>query len=253
MSPDSLQKRLGYQFNSAALLVQALTHRSFSATNNERLEFLGDGALNFIIANQLYTRFPKLSEGDLSRLRAQLVKESTLYEIALVLEIGESLKLGEGELKSAGWRRPSILADAVEALIGAAYIESGYSAAEALVLKLYAEKLNTIDPKTIDKDAKSLLQEQLQGKKMELPDYQVVNIDGEPHAQTFKVSCNIAKMKISTVGEGTSRRAAEQHAAQLALACIKPASIKLADVKPTAVKPVPSKSNIKVEKNETTF
>lgn len=226
MSLDSLQNRLGYQFNSVALLTQALTHRSFSATNNERLEFLGDGALNFIIANQLYTRFPKLPEGDLSRLRAQLVKESTLYEIALSLEIGESLKLGEGELKSAGWRRPSILADALEALIGAVYTESGHLAAEALVLKLYAEKLTTIDPKTIDKDAKSLLQEQLQGKKMDLPDYQVVNIDGEAHAQTFKVSCSITKLKIHTVGKGTSRRAAEQDAAQLALECIKLPTVK---------------------------
>ena len=217
MSLDSLQKRLGYQFKSPPLLAQALTHRSFAANNNERLEFLGDGALNFIIAHQLYTRFQKLPEGDLSRLRAQLVKESTLYEIAQTLEIGESLKLGEGELKSAGWRRPSILEDALEAIIGAVYIESGHEAAEALVLKLYEEKLATIDPKMIDKDAKSLLQEHLQSKKIELPDYQVVNIDGEAHAQTFQVACNIAKLKVNTVGEGTSRRAAEQHAAQLAL------------------------------------
>ena len=221
MSLDSLQKRLGYQFKSAALLAQALTHRSFASNNNERLEFLGDGALNYIIAHQLYTRFQKLPEGDLSRLRAQLVKESTLFEIAQALAIGESLKLGEGELKSAGWRRPSILADALEAIIGAVYLDGGHPAAEKLVLKLYAEKLATIDPKLIDKDAKSLLQEHLQGKKIDLPDYQVMNIDGEAHAQTFQVACNITKLNIQTVGEGTSRRAAEQHAAQLALEKIK--------------------------------
>jgi len=221
MSSDSLQKRLGYQFKSLQLLTQALTHRSFSTANNERLEFLGDGALNFIIAHQLYIRFQKLSEGDLSRLRAALVKESSLYEIAQTLQLGEFLKLGEGELKSAGWRRPSILADTLEAIIGATYLEGGHQAAEALVLKLYAEKLTTIDPKAIDKDSKSLLQEYLQSKKIELPDYQVVSIDGEAHAQTFQVSCNIAKLKIHTVGEGTSRRAAEQHAAQLALLNLK--------------------------------
>jgi ribonuclease-3 len=217
MSYDSLQQRIGYQFKSQQLLTQALTHRSYAANNNERLEFLGDGALNYIIAHQLYMRFQKLAEGDLSRLRALLVKESTLYEIAHLLEIGESLKLGEGELKSAGWRRPSILADALEAIVGAVYLDGGHESAEAVVLKLYAEKLSTIDPKLIDKDAKSLLQEHLQGKKIDLPDYQVVNINGEAHAQTFKVSCSVSKLEIHTVGEGTSRRAAEQNAAQLAL------------------------------------
>jgi len=217
MSVDGLQKQLGYRFKQPALLSQALTHRSFASNNNERLEFLGDGALNYIIAHQLYMRFQKLPEGDLSRLRAALVKESTLFEIALKLELGESLKLGEGELKSAGWRRPSILADALEAIVGAVYLDGGHEATEALVLKLYAEKLETIDPKLIDKDAKSLLQELLQGKKIDLPDYQVVNIDGEAHAQTFKVSCSVSKLKIQTVGEGSSRRAAEQNAAQLAL------------------------------------
>lgn len=216
MSLDSLQSHIGYQFKSLALLTQALTHRSFSANNNERLEFLGDGALNYIIAHQLYTRFQKLPEGDLSRLRAQLVKESSLYEVAQTLHLGELLKLGEGELKSAGRQRPSILADALEAIIGAAYVESGHLAAETIVLALYADKLNTIDPKIIDKDAKSQLQELLQSKKIELPDYKVTQIEGEAHAQTFQVTCNIAKLNISTIGEGSSRRAAEQHAAQLA-------------------------------------
>jgi ribonuclease III len=214
---ENLIGRLGYQFKNPALLMQALTHRSFSGNNNERLEFLGDSVLNFIIAHQLYLRFPRLPEGDLSRLRAQLVKESTLSEIAFSLNIGDALKLGEGELKSAGWRRPSILADALEAIIGAVYSDGGFSAAESLVLNLYADKLASIDPKMIDKDAKSQLQEYLQGKKMELPEYGVVLIEGEAHAQTFKIECVIEKLNITTVGEGTSRRIAEQQAAQLAL------------------------------------
>ncbi len=214
---DNLTGRIGYRFKNAALLTQALTHRSFSTNNNERLEFLGDGALNFIIASQLYIRFSKLPEGDLSRLRATLVKESTLSEIAISLRIGDALKLGEGELKSAGWRRPSILADALEAIIGAVYMDGGFSTAEALVLKLYEEKLANIDPKIIDKDAKSQLQEYLQGKKIELPDYNVVSVDGEAHAQIFKIECIIEKLNITASGEGTSRRIAEQHAALLAL------------------------------------
>lgn len=221
MSFDSLAKRIGYPFRDAKLLAQALTHRSFSASNNERLEFLGDGVLNCIIAHQLFKRFPKLPEGDLSRLRAQLVKESSLAEIATELNIGDALKLGEGELKSAGWRRPSILADAVEAIIGAAFLDGGFAEAEKLVLKLYDEKLATIDPRIVDKDPKSQLQEYLQGKKIDLPDYQVIQIEGEAHAQTFKVECVVEKFNIRTQGEGASRRAAEQQAAQLALAQIK--------------------------------
>lgn len=220
MTLDSLQKQLGYQFKKPALLTQALTHRSYANTNNERLEFLGDGVLNFIVAHQLFERFPKLPEGDLSRLRAQLVKEATLFEIALTLKIGELLNLGEGELKSAGWRRPSILSDALEAIIGASYLEGGFSAAEALVLKLYTEKLDNINPDSIDKDAKSKLQEYLQSKKIDLADYEVVSIEGEAHAQTFQVSCEVNKLKIKTQGEGTSRRNAEQQAAQLALEVI---------------------------------
>ena len=208
---------IDYQFKAPALLAQALTHRSYSAINNERLEFLGDGALNFIVANQLFKRFNKLPEGDLSRLRAALVKESTLSEIAQTLHIGESLRLGEGEVKSEGWRRPSILADALEALVGAVFIDGGYLATETLVLKLFKHKLTDIDPTIIDKDAKSQLQEYLQAKKIELPDYNVVHIVGEAHAQTFKMACIIKKLNIATTGEGTSRRIAEQQAAQLAL------------------------------------
>ncbi|MDE0926227.1 MAG: ribonuclease III [Methylophilaceae bacterium] len=217
MSLERLQKQLGYEFKEPALLKQALTHRSYASNNNERLEFLGDGVLNFIVAHQLYQRFQKLPEGDLSRLRAQLVKEATLFEIALTLKIGELLNLGEGELKSAGWRRPSILSDALEAIIGATYLDSGFDAVETLVCKLYEERLENIDPKSIDKDAKSKLQEYLQSKKMDLADYSIISIEGEAHAQTFKVSCIINKLKITTLGEGVSRRNAEQQAAELAL------------------------------------
>ena len=217
LAKDYLAAHLGYAFKTPALLAQALTHRSFSANNNERLEFLGDGALNFIIAHQLFIRFNQLPEGDLSRLRAQLVKESTLCEIALHLNLGESLKLGEGEIKSEGWKRPSILADALEAIIGAVYIDGGFATAQLVVLHLFKNKLALIDPKIIDKDAKSQLQEYLQGKKIELPDYNVVSINGEAHAQTFIVACVIEKLNISTIGAGTSRRIAEQQAAQLGL------------------------------------
>ncbi len=217
MTAQDLSRRLTYKFVDKNLLSQALTHRSYASQNNERLEYLGDGALNFIIANQLYQRFSTLAEGDLSRLRAQLVKEATISEIALSLNIGDALKLGEGELKSAGWRRPSILADALEAIVGAIYLDGGFAAAEAFVLDIYADKLNTIDPKVIDKDPKSLLQELLQAKKIAVPEYAVIHTGGEAHAQVFIVECFIQKLDIRTVGEGTSRRIAEQKAAQLAL------------------------------------
>ncbi|MGP1717433.1 MAG: ribonuclease III [Methylophilus sp.] len=212
-----LQTRIGYSFTQPVLLQQALTHRSFSANNNERLEFLGDSVLNFIIAHQLFNLFPDLPEGDLSRLRAKLVKEASLAEIAITLNLGDALKLGEGELKSAGWRRPSILADALEAIVGAVYLDGGFAAAEQVVALLYRETLTTINPNAIDKDAKSQLQEYLQSKKMDLPEYQVVTIEGEAHAQTFTVQCFIKKLKLTTTGAGTSRRVAEQQAAKLAM------------------------------------
>lgn len=212
-----LETRISYRFSQPNLLAQALTHRSFSATNNERLEFLGDSVLNFIIAHQLFNLFTGLPEGDLSRLRAKLVKEASLAEIAIDLHLGDYLKLGEGELKSAGWRRPSILADALEAIVGAVYLDGGFVAAEQVVTLLYANKLTTIDPQVIDKDAKSQLQEYLQSKKMALPDYQVIAIEGEAHAQSFTVQCQIPKLNLTTVGLGTSRRIAEQQAAKLAM------------------------------------
>ncbi len=217
MTQQALANRLPYSFVNDSLLTQALTHRSFSAQNNERLEFLGDGALNFIIAQQLFQRFQALAEGDLSRLRAQLVKEATLCEIAQSLDVGAALKLGEGELKSGGWRRPSILADALEALVGAVYLDGGYAEAEAMVIALFADKLATIDPNVIDKDPKSLLQEHLQGQKLAVPEYKVTQLAGEAHAQLFMVECYIEKLNIRTAGEGTSRRIAEQQAANYAL------------------------------------
>lgn len=217
MSELQLQRLLAYDFKNPSLFVQALTHRSHSGKNNERLEFLGDGVLNCIIASQLYQRYPQLSEGELSRLRALLVKEATLSEIAFGLHLGESLKLGEGELKSAGWRRPSVLADALEAIIGAVYVDGGFSHAEQLVLHLFGKQLDALNPKQITKDAKSTLQELLQAKKLELPQYTVTLITGEAHCQVFTVECQIEKLNITTQGSGQSRRAAEQLAAEAAL------------------------------------
>jgi len=196
----------------------ALTHRSHSARNNERLEFLGDGVLNFLIAHMIFQSFAEIDEGEMSRIRAQLVKESTLSEIANEMNLGEYLRLGEGELKSAGWRRPSVLADALEAIVGAVYLDGGFAAAQTFVLDLYAQKLATIDPKVIDKDPKSLLQELLQSRKIAVPEYTVTHTSGEAHAQQFVVECYIAKHNIRTQGEGSSRRLAEQVAAKLALA-----------------------------------
>ena len=216
MSQSGLARLIAHDFQNASLLTQALTHRSYSSSNNERLEFLGDGVLNFIIAHQLYQRYPKLPEGDLSRLRAYLVKEPTLSEIARNLDIGDALKLGEGELKSGGWRRPSVLADALEAIIGAVFVDGGFAAAEAFVVRLYTPLLESLDPKSIGKDPKSLLQEYLQGRKVDLPEYLVLATEGEAHCQTFRVECHIPKLNIRTQGEGSSRRVAEQQAAQLA-------------------------------------
>ncbi len=216
MSQAALLARLGHEFRQSALLTQALTHRSHSSANNERLEFLGDSVLNCVIATQLYQRFPQLPEGDLSRLRAHLVKEPSLAEIATRLELGAQLKLGDGEIKSGGWKRPSVLADAVEALIGAVYLDGGFSAAETLVIKLYADLLQQLDPSTLGKDAKTMLQEYLQGRKIGLPSYTVIETHGEAHCQTFVVECSIHQLGINTKAQAGSRRAAEQLAAQLA-------------------------------------
>ena len=212
----SLSRIIHYTFHDPSLMIMALTHRSFSSQHNERLEFLGDSVLSFLIANELYKRFPRIDEGDLSRLRAQLVKESSLSHIALSIGLGDFIRLGEGELKSAGWRRPSILADTFESIIGAIYLDGGIESAQQFVLRFFDMQLNEIDPTLIQKDAKTLLQELLQSKKSDLPIYTVVSIEGEAHSQTFTIECLIKKSNIKTQGVGNSRRIAEQEAASKA-------------------------------------
>ena len=199
------------------LLQQALTHRSHSVAHNERLEFLGDSVLNCVIAALLFDKFARIDEGDLSRLRANLVKQQSLYEIAQRLELSPCLRLGEGELKSGGFRRPSILADTVEALFGAVFLDAGFDAARRVIRKLYLPVLETVDPKTLGKDAKTLLQEYLQGRKIALPLYTVVATHGAAHSQEFEVECSVPKLAIQVSGAGGSRRAAEQAAAKKAL------------------------------------
>jgi ribonuclease-3 len=217
MPNGKIEHRLAYQFGKPALLEQALTHRSHGAPHNERLEFLGDALLNFVIARLVFQQFPTLPEGDLSRLRAGLVNQQTLAQIAISLSLGEHLRLGEGELKSGGFRRPSILADALEALLGAIYLDGGIAAAEKVLTELYRPLLSTIDPQASNsKDPKTRLQEYLQGKKMALPQYSIVSIAGEAHDQQFRVECVLAELSIRSHGEGPTRRAAEQEAAQRA-------------------------------------
>jgi ribonuclease-3 len=195
------------------LLRQALTHRSHSVPNNERLEFLGDSILNFVVALKLYERFPKLSEGELSRLRANLVNQASLFEVADQLHIGDAIAFGEGELKSGGFRRPSILADALEAIFGAVFLDGGFASAEKLIGDLFNDKINALDPKAVAKDAKTQLQEWLQGRKIALPTYTVTTIRGEAHDQTFCIDCCVPSLQLKASGEGASRRAAEQSAA----------------------------------------
>ena len=216
-----LCKQLGYQFTQPPLLQRALTHRSYSAGHNERLEFLGDSVLNCVIAKFLFLSFPDLPEGDLSRLRSNLVNQQTLAILAQQLNLGEQLLMGEGELKSAGFRRPSILADALEAIFGAIQLDADFAAAEKVILGLYVPFVAQADLHTLGKDAKTLLQEILQGRKLDLPKYSVAEIKGEAHAQTFVVECQIEKLKIRTRGEGLSRRNAEQVAAEAAYQQIK--------------------------------
>ena len=217
MSLDSLQQRLGYRFSDPALLRQALTHRSYGQPNNERLEFLGDSVLNCVVAALLFDQFANIDEGDLSRSRANLVKQQSLYEIAQRLDLSQDLLLGEGELRSGGFRRPSILGDTLEALFGAVLLDGGFSAARTVIASLYAPILRNVDPRTLGKDAKTLLQEYLQGRRIPLPVYAVVATHGAAHSQTFEVECSIPKLDIRVLGGGGSRRAAEQAAAKLAL------------------------------------
>ncbi|MDG6332812.1 ribonuclease III [Glaesserella parasuis] len=213
MQLELLQKKLGYQFANLDYLTQALTHRSAASKNNERLEFLGDSILNFAIGKALYEKFPKADEGELSRMRAALVKEQTLAVVARQFELGEYMKLGAGELKSGGYRRESILSDCVEAIIAAVYLDAGIDRAMERVHCWYQQLLNDMQLGEAQKDPKTRLQEYLQGRKLPLPTYEVIDIKGEAHNQTFKVSCKVEKVDEIFIGNGTSRRKAEQDAA----------------------------------------
>lgn len=216
VDPETVSTRIGHRFQDSGLLRRALTHRSFGAVHNERLEFLGDSVVNCAIALELFEKFPELSEGELSRLRANLVNQQALHRIAIELRLGEHLLLGEGELKSGGASRPSILADSVEALIGATMLDGGFNAAQTVVRRLFAGDLAAIDPTVSGKDAKTMLQELAQGRGMALPAYTLLATRGHAHAQTFEVQCVLEGCGIRTEGEGNSRRAAEQDAARKA-------------------------------------
>jgi len=218
---SALQVRLGYAFREPALLLQAMTHRSFSADHNERLEFLGDSVLNLVVAHLLYRELAQLPEGDLSRVRANLVKQDTLHQLAQALDLPKALRLGEGELRSGGQKRPSILADALEAVIGAVYLDGGHAAAQSLVERLFAQVQIAPQMQAAAKDPKTELQEWLQGRKLALPHYAVIATTGAAHRQTFEVACEVPQLRQSQRGFGPSRRAAEQAAAAALLEILK--------------------------------
>jgi ribonuclease-3 len=213
MSPVPLRDRLGYAFRQPRLLDQALTHRSHSAAHNERLEFVGDAVLNCAIAAALYERFPQVPEGDLSRIRAHLVNRDTLARVARGLDLGAALRFGEGELKSGGAHRASIVADGLEAVFGAVFLDGGFDAAREVIVGVYAQELAGLDPATLGKDPKTRLQEWLQARRIPVPDYAVVDIAGEAHAQSFTIECRVPSLSVVASGTGPSRRAAEQGAA----------------------------------------
>jgi ribonuclease-3 len=217
MKREPIEYAIGYRFRNVELLRQALTHRSHGAQHNERLEFLGDSILNCVIAIVLFERFRSLREGDLSRLRASLVRQEALHRLANAIGLGDHLLLGEGELKSGGFRRPSILADAVEAIVGAVFLDSGFTEVQAVIGRLYAPLLAEIDPSNAAKDAKTALQEWLQSRKHPLPVYVLRATRGEAHAQEFEVACRIDGLDVVCTGCGANRRAAEQDAARCAL------------------------------------
>ena len=212
-----LSQRLGYQFSKVELLQQALTHRSAAKQHNERLEFLGDAVLGMVVAQALFKRFPTVPEGKLTRMRSTLVKGDTLAELGREADVGELLKLGPGELKSGGHRRSSIIADAMEAILGAIYLEAGLDTTAEVILRLWQSRIDKLDPNEHPKDAKTRLQEFLQSRKLPLPVYEVVDISGKDHDQTFVVHCQIESLGKPMKGTGTSRRKAEQQAARNAL------------------------------------
>lgn len=213
-----LDKTLHYRFQDASLLLQALTHRSASGTNNERLEFLGDAVLDFVISDAVFKRRPDADEGDLSKLRASLVKDTSLAQLAADLGIGEHLVLGSGERKTGGHRRESILADALEAIFGAVFLDSGFAAAAEIIERVFAQRLEDLPDAEDLRDAKTQLQEWLQARKLSLPDYELVSVTGKAHQQRFSVSCTVRELSQTTAGESTTRRKAEQQAARRMLA-----------------------------------
>ncbi|MGH8703934.1 MAG: ribonuclease III [Burkholderiales bacterium] len=217
-----LERRIGHRFRNAALIEQALTHRSFGSPHNERLEFLGDGVLDCVIAEELYARFPALPEGELTRLRASLVREAALADVARSLGLSEFLRLGEGEIASGGAARASILADSLEALYGAVFLDAGYEAACAAVRRTFGDALESLDPLAPAKDAKTRLQELLQGRRHKLPQYRVVSTRGAAHKQTFEVECLAEGLGLRATGSGKSRRDAEQAAAEKLLGLLEP-------------------------------
>jgi ribonuclease-3 len=208
-----LERRIGHRFNDPALLAQALTHRSFGSPHNERLEFLGDGVIGCVIAEELYSRFPDIAEGELSRLRASLVREAALATVARALGLSGFLRLGEGEVASGGGDRPSILADVLEAVYGAVFLDGGYEAVRATVQRTFGEALAALDPRQPAKDDKTRLQELLQARRQKLPEYRVVSTAGAAHKQVFEVECVAAGLDLRATGSGSSRRRAEQQAA----------------------------------------
>ena len=210
---DALQRRIGYRFSEGALLTRALTHRSFGADHNERLEFLGDAVLNLAVSGLLFERFGGSDEGDLTRVRAHLVREDSLHRVALQLGLPEVLRLGDGEARGGGAQRASILADALEAVIGATFLEGGFDAARALVQGLFGEVIKTTDVASWSKDAKTELQEWLQARRLPVPTYRISATRGQAHAQTFEVECVVPALNLTERGEGRSRRVAEQEAA----------------------------------------
>jgi ribonuclease-3 len=214
MTIDALRERLGHAFREPALLVQALTHRSHAAVHNERLEFVGDAVLDCVVALALYERFPGVPEGELSRRRANLVNEQVLARLASDLDVGAALRLGAGALRSGAAQRPSILADALEAIFGAIFLDGGFDAARAVIERVYAVELAQAVPEASGKDPKTRLQEWLQARRIAVPTYTVTGASGEAHARTFTVECAIPALGIATTGGGYSRRAAEQEAAR---------------------------------------
>jgi ribonuclease-3 len=215
-----LRTELGYEPRDLALFRAALTHRSACGPNNERLEFLGDAVLNLVVAHHLYAAFPDASEGDLSRLRARVVSGEPLAEVAASLKLGEALQLGSGELKTGGFRRHSILADAFEAVCGAVYLDGGLAVAEGVIERLLEPRIAALPAPHELKDAKTRLQEYLQSRGLTLPGYRVERVEGEPHAQTFHVSCEVPALRLSGEGRGSSRRRAEQEAAERILSAL---------------------------------